>query len=137
VFRWDPIEDKHYYSGKSYVLERIRSRHDMNKEDMVREVKRRVEILEWMCVNNVRIFKDVAKIVASYAENQDALMKIIRDKTTLKSLSSPEEHVITSPEKKNETDTHDSLGPELLAHPQQPTIPSSDDERKDETKMEG
>jgi len=34
VFRWDPINDKFIYTGKSYVLEGIRARWDMNKEQI-------------------------------------------------------------------------------------------------------
>ena len=78
VFRWDPVEDKFIYSGKSYVLERIRNQYDMSKEEIMDEVKRRVEILNWMRNNNIRVFKDVARIVSSYAETPDELMEKIR-----------------------------------------------------------
>jgi flagellar protein FlaI len=78
VFRWDPVEDQFYYSGKSYVLEHIRGQHGMKKEEMMEELKRRVEILEWMRVNNIRAFKDVARIVASYAETPGEFMEKIR-----------------------------------------------------------
>jgi len=81
VFRWDPVEDRFYYSGKSYVLERIRGQHGMNKEEMMDELKQRVEVLEWMKDNNIRAFKDVARIVASYLETPDEIMdKIHREK---------------------------------------------------------
>ena len=78
VFRWSPVEDKFYYSGKSYVLERIRGQHDMTKDQMMEELKRRVEILEWMKDNNIRAFKDVARVVASYAETPGEFMEKIR-----------------------------------------------------------
>jgi type IV secretory pathway ATPase VirB11/archaellum biosynthesis ATPase len=78
VFRWDPVEDQFYYSGKSYVLERIRGQHGMKKEEMMEELKRRVEILEWMKNNNIRAFKDVARMVATYAETPGEFMEKIR-----------------------------------------------------------
>jgi flagellar protein FlaI len=78
VFRWDPVEDQFYYSGKSYVLERIRGQHGMKKEEMMEELKRRVEILEWMKKNNIRAFKDVARMVASYSETPGEFMEKIR-----------------------------------------------------------
>ena len=46
VFRWDPVEDKFIYTGKSYVLERIRAEKDMSREDMTEEIKRRKKIVE-------------------------------------------------------------------------------------------
>jgi flagellar protein FlaI len=78
VFRWDPVEDQFYYSGKSYVLERIRGQHGLKKEEMMEELKRRVEILEWMKNNNIRAFKDVARMVATYAETPGEFMEKIR-----------------------------------------------------------
>jgi len=78
VFHWDPVEDKFIYSGKSYILERIRLKSDMSKTEMRQETERRVEILEWMRKNGTRAFEDVAKIVASYTETPDQLIKMIR-----------------------------------------------------------
>ena len=77
VFRWDPVADKHVYSGKSYILERIRSQYDMTMEGLSNEFRRRVRILEWMKNKNIRVFKDVATIISSYTENSDELMKRI------------------------------------------------------------
>jgi len=80
VFRWNPVDDTFFFSGKSYVLERIRSQYDMSREDMLEELKRRVEILDWMKRKNIRVFKDVARIVAYYAELPDELMaKVMKD----------------------------------------------------------
>jgi flagellar protein FlaI len=78
VFRWDPVEDKFVYSGKSYILERIRHQYDIAKEEIMQEIKRRVEILEWMHKNDIRLFTDVAKIVTSYSETPNELIEKIR-----------------------------------------------------------
>ena len=80
VFRWDPVEDSFTYSGKSYILERIRSQHDLSKDEMTQEVRNRVEVLEWMRKKDIRVFNDVARIISTYTENQDELMeKITKD----------------------------------------------------------
>jgi flagellar protein FlaI len=84
VFRWDPVQDQFNYSGKSYVLERIRAQHGMTKEEMMAELKRRVELLEWMKDNNIRAFKDVARMVASYLETPDEIMEKISRGNQLK-----------------------------------------------------
>jgi flagellar protein FlaI len=75
VFRWDPVEDKFIYSGKSYILERIRAEKDMSREGMTGEIKKRTKIIEWMNNNNLRGFRDVAQIVARYAETPEEVLK--------------------------------------------------------------
>ena len=66
------------YSGKSYILERIRARWDMSKEKLLEETKIRVEILEWMREKNVRSFKEVAAAIAQYSEKPEEFMQKIR-----------------------------------------------------------
>jgi len=78
VFRWDPVEDKFVYTGKSYVLEGIRARWELDKEEMTMEVRRRAEVLEWMRDTNIRSFKEVAKAISRYTENPEDFMKKIR-----------------------------------------------------------
>ena len=78
VFRWDPVEDKFIYSGKSYVLERIRADKDLNREEMTEEIKNRTEIVEWMNDENVREFREVAKLVTQYNEEPTEILKQIR-----------------------------------------------------------
>ncbi len=92
VFRWDPVEDRFYYSGKSYILERIRGQHGMKKEEMMEELKRRVEILEWMKNNNIRAFKDVARMVATYAETPGEFMEKIRKEKKEKTTSTTDQN---------------------------------------------
>jgi type IV secretory pathway ATPase VirB11/archaellum biosynthesis ATPase len=75
VFRWDPVEDKFTYSGKSYVLERIRAEKDMNREDMTQEIKRRKAIVDLMNKGNIRSFREVARLVSRYCESPDQTLK--------------------------------------------------------------
>jgi type IV secretory pathway ATPase VirB11/archaellum biosynthesis ATPase len=79
VFRWDPIEDKFIYSGKSYILERIRAEKDISREGMITEIKNRTMLLDWMNKNNIREFKKVATLVAQYTDNPEEIMKKIRN----------------------------------------------------------
>jgi len=84
VFRWDPIEDKFIYTGKSYILEKIRAAKDMSREDMTEEIKRRKKIVEYMNVANIRSLKDVAKLVLHYSESPNQtlneLEKVVKNK---------------------------------------------------------
>ena len=79
VFRWDPVEDKFIYNGKSYILERIRGDKDLSREEMTQEVNRRSQLLEWMNKNNVREFKKVATLIAQYFDNPAQLMEKVQD----------------------------------------------------------
>ena len=80
VFRWDPVEDKFIYTGKSYILERIRAEKDMTRDEMTNEIKNRKNIIEWMNKNNVREFRDVARLVARYAEDPNSVVdQVMKD----------------------------------------------------------
>jgi flagellar protein FlaI len=71
VFRWDPIEDKFIYAGRSYVLEKIRTEKDISHQDMIIEIKRRKKIIELMSKGNIRTFNDVARLISRYSEDPD------------------------------------------------------------------
>ncbi len=81
VFRWDPVEDKFIYSGKSYILERIRAEKDKSREEMTNEIKNRAKLLEWMNKNNIREFKKVATLISQYFENPESTMTKIKVKS--------------------------------------------------------
>ncbi|KYK23224.1 hypothetical protein AYK24_07750 [Thermoplasmatales archaeon SG8-52-4] len=78
VFRWDPVEDRFVYSGKSYILERIRAEKDMTREEMTNEIKNRKLIVEWMNKNNVREFRDVSKLVSQYTESPEETLEMVK-----------------------------------------------------------
>ncbi len=80
AFHWDPVEDKFIYTGKSYILEGIRARWDMDKDEIIDELRKRAEILEWMCDKGVRTFKDVARVIAKYGENPEEVLKFVKEK---------------------------------------------------------
>ena len=74
IFRWDPIEDKFVYSGKSYILERIRAEKDISKEAMTYKLKKRKKLIELMNKNNIRDFKNVARIISRYMDDSDQVI---------------------------------------------------------------
>jgi len=78
VFRWDPVEDKFVYSGKSYVLERIRAEKDYSRDAMTKEIKDRMKIVEYMNDNNIRGFREVAHLVSRYLDNPKEVMSKIK-----------------------------------------------------------
>ena len=84
VFRWDPVDDSFVYSGKSYILERVRAEKDLSREEMTAEIKNRTRLVQWMNVNNVRGFRDVAKLVAQYTEDPlSTIEKLVKNEKSL------------------------------------------------------
>ncbi|HDM66870.1 MAG TPA: hypothetical protein ENG62_00590, partial [Thermoplasmatales archaeon] len=86
VFTWDPGEDQFIYSGKSYILDNLRMKLDMTAEEMREELARRVEILKWMQRKNLREFKDVARIVDTYRENPEKLLREIKEDVSVEEI---------------------------------------------------
>ena len=79
VFKWDPVDDKFIYTGKSYVLEGIRARWGLSKEQITKEIRDRAEILEWMHDTGIRSYTEVAKVVSAYTENSEELIKKMKE----------------------------------------------------------
>ena len=111
VFRWDPIEDKHIYTGKSYVLEGVRARWDMSKEDITNEIRNRAKILDWMKTNNVRTYHEVAKAISRYVENPEEFMQTIKiappDKETTQSKKEDKKPLSSKKSKSNKSKKKD------------------------------
>ena len=78
VFRWIPERDQFDYSGKSYILERIRGSTGMSREDMDKELRIRTEIINWMVRRGVKSYKEFAKIVSEYYEDPKTLLYKMR-----------------------------------------------------------
>jgi flagellar protein FlaI len=79
VFRWDPVDDKFIYSGKSYVLERIRTERNLSREEITNELKTRAELLDWMTKKNIKEFRKVASMTANYIDNPENIIKMTRE----------------------------------------------------------
>jgi archaeal flagellar protein FlaI len=97
VFKWDPHQDTFVYSGKSYLLERLREQLDLSHEEMKKEIENRESILKWLRTYDLREFTNVADVVALYTETPDEAM-----------------NQISQPPNKTEKDSRDST---LLTEP--------------------
>ena len=82
VFRWDPVEDTFIFSGKSYVLERIRAEKDLTREEMTEEIKNRKLVIEWMNESNIREFREVSKVLSQYIENPEEVINQVEKNNT-------------------------------------------------------
>ena len=81
VFRWDPIKDEFQYSGKSFILDQIRMRKNMARDDILNELKQRAQVLQWMVTKRIHVFDEVASITANYLEKPKEILTRIHEES--------------------------------------------------------
>jgi flagellar protein FlaI len=79
VYKWEPAGDNFVFGGHSNLYEKIMDMDDMTRDEVVTELNRRAEVVEWMVRNEVRMYKDVNTIVAEYYDDSDKVIKILRE----------------------------------------------------------
>lgn len=82
VHTWNPADDTFNFSGHSYVYEKVRTIRNWSPREMEREVKRRVDILEYMKKIGVDNYRQVANIISAYYKDPEKTIKEIREKMT-------------------------------------------------------
>jgi len=76
VFRWDQIADKFIFSGKSYVLDKVMVKGNFkDKEGVMKELRQRQKILEWMMNTGVQGHKNVSNIINQYYIHPDQVVR--------------------------------------------------------------
>jgi len=79
AYTWNPADDTFNYSGHSYVYEKISLARNWNQRRMEQEVKRRLDLFEYMKRTGVQSYREVARIVSSYYKDPDRMIKIVRE----------------------------------------------------------
>jgi len=79
AYTWNPADDAFNYSGHSYVYEKISLARNWNQRRMEQEVKRRLDIFEYMKRTEIKNYRDVARIVSSYYKDPERMIKIVRE----------------------------------------------------------
>jgi flagellar protein FlaI len=79
VFTWNPADDTFSYSGHSYIYEKVRAVRNWSPREMEREVRRRIDILEYMKKIGVNNYRQVAKIVSAYYKDPEKIMKEVKE----------------------------------------------------------
>ena len=75
VFRWDGQTDEYAFSGKSYMLEKIMLKANLNRVEVMEEIKRRQLVIEYAHRQNIRFYQDFAKLVAEYYVHPEDVMR--------------------------------------------------------------
>lgn len=71
VFKWNPAEDSHKYTGKSIVFDKIKERDGETDEQIRYELTKRKLALEWMVNNNIRDHQEVTKNIMEFYADPD------------------------------------------------------------------
>lgn len=73
AYSWNPADDTFNYSGHSYVYEKISVARNWSQKRMEQEVRRRIEIFNYMKKIGLQRHTEVARIVSSYYKDPDAV----------------------------------------------------------------
>ncbi|HYM39897.1 MAG TPA: secretion system protein E, partial [Thermoplasmata archaeon] len=79
AYTWNPADDTFNYSGHSYVYEKISLARNWNQRRMEQEVKRRLDLFDYMKRTGVQNYREVARIVSSYYKDPEGMIKLVRD----------------------------------------------------------
>ncbi|MDD1755919.1 MAG: type II/IV secretion system ATPase subunit [Methanomassiliicoccales archaeon] len=80
VYTWNPADDTFNYSGHSYVYEKVRTIRNWSPREMEREVKRRVDILDFMKKSGFDNYRQVARVISAYYKDPEKVGKEIKEK---------------------------------------------------------
>ena len=75
AFRWDNTVDEFLFTGKSYILEKIMMKANLNRVEIMDEMKRRQLVIEWCLKKSIRDYKDFARVVAEYYVHPEDVMR--------------------------------------------------------------
>jgi len=78
VFTYQPADDSHRFSGRSYLMERIAAARNLTAEAVRKELADRKLVLEWMAAKNIRKYRDVSAIVGRYYYEKETLINEVR-----------------------------------------------------------
>lgn len=78
AYTWNPADDTFNYSGHSYVYSKFAASKNWTPKEMEREVKRRVDILEYMRRIGVSNHIEVAKVVSAYYKDPAKVMAKVK-----------------------------------------------------------
>ena len=114
AFRWDHTTDTFHFSGKSYVLDKVMTKGNFTKEGLMKELKLRKKILDWMMKKGVTGYKNFSNLVNHYyIHPEEVIREMNRDLASgnlgrVKSVKKIVKKAVKTPtnEKKTEADIY-------------------------------
>ncbi len=96
VYSWNPADDTFLYSGHSYVYERVALAKNWSMKEMEREVRRRVEMLDYLQAREAQAtrqhpftHRDVGQLVAFYYKEPEKALQEAREDLAKMKLAAP------------------------------------------------
>jgi len=71
VFNWNPMTDKHVFSGKSILFDKIGQRYGETQDQINYELNKRKTVIEWMAKNNIHKHNDVSDSIKEFYQNPE------------------------------------------------------------------
>ncbi len=75
AFKWESATDSFRFSGKSYVLDKVMVKGNFTKEGVMKELKLRKKILEWMIKTGVTGYKNFSNLVNHYYIHPEEIIR--------------------------------------------------------------
>ncbi len=86
VYSWNPSDDTFLYSGHSYIYERVAMMKNLSMKDIEKEVRGRVELLDYMVAKDARAtrqrpftHRDVGQLVSFYYKEPEKALAEARN----------------------------------------------------------
>ena len=80
VFEWDPRSDSFFFSGRSFIIEKIAKETGKDKIDIINEIKRKAEYIKLMNDKNLIYYKDVNKAINMYYVDSETAFKKLKER---------------------------------------------------------
>lgn len=83
VYNWEPAGDNFVFGGHSNLYETVMDMEDMTRDEVVTELSRRSEVIDWLVKNQVRLYTEVNTVVSEYYEDPDKVIRILRENPSI------------------------------------------------------
>jgi flagellar protein FlaI len=79
-FKWvSKTDDRFESGGASKILNNIRLQNDWTEDQLKKEIKNRIIVLNWMSKKGIKDYREVGKIVSEYSKNPEKLIKTAKE----------------------------------------------------------
>lgn len=81
LYKWNPKDDSiKKVNESSRLIDEIRLHTGMSESEMLKDLKEKEKILQWMLDNNIKTVNTVGKIVADYYHDKKSVLKIVNSR---------------------------------------------------------
>jgi flagellar protein FlaI len=79
-FHWmSEIEDRFYNTGGSRILYKLKLQNSWNDEQLNKEMKTRMQVLDWMRRKKLRSYEAVGRIVSTYVKDPETILQQVKE----------------------------------------------------------